>query len=94
MSLTEEQCLIILRGLSPRRQAQRLRTWEEQGAADAALIARLRSALPPEKIGVGDIVAAITEKLHIPHCGGCEGRRKTLNAVEVPNVLGLKPKSS
>lgn len=29
--------------------------------------------------GLGDTIAAITAALRIPHCGGCERRRRWLN---------------
>ena len=29
--------------------------------------------------GLGDLISIVTYYLHIPHCSGCEGRRKILN---------------
>ena len=32
-----------------------------------------------EPIGSGDLVKGITDALHIPQCGGCQGRQDKLN---------------
>jgi len=33
------------------------------------------------KIKLGDMIAAITKFLHIPHCAECEERRRILNEI-------------
>ena len=32
-----------------------------------------------EASGLGDLVKGLTDALHIPQCGGCQGRQERLN---------------
>lgn len=60
------------------------------GAVEAAIARRegeyvflddQHEAYQPIRLGLGDRFAAVTKALHIPECGGCQGRRKWANDV-------------
>ena len=40
-------------------------------------------------IGSGDMVKGLTDALHIPQCGGCQGRQEAMNT-----RLGFRPMRS
>ena len=43
------------------------------------------------RLGLGDMVATVTDMLHIPKCGGCRERQAALNAFGKRLGFGVDP---
>jgi len=63
--------------MSPPQQEQRAQEQSRSGGSRYQV--RLPSFVLDEDIGLGDAISRVTQRLHIPSCGGCQRRADMLN---------------